>query len=164
MLRDKSLIPLSHQHQRALALCVRIERAQPIPEKDLEAWRVEIQSQLEHEIKIHFAADEDVVFPVARDFARLIPLVDELLVDHASLRGAFSQIGERQISSKSLAAFAQQLSAHIRKEERQLFEGMQELMTAEELATLGQRLEIALKDTADACVVPSEATRLKAKK
>ena len=31
MLRDKSLIPLSHQHQRALALCVRIDRAQPIP-------------------------------------------------------------------------------------------------------------------------------------
>ena len=79
MLRDKSLIPLSHQHQRALALCVRIERAQPIPEKDLEAWRAEIETLFEHEIKIHFAAEEDVVFPEARNFARLVPLVDELL-------------------------------------------------------------------------------------
>jgi hemerythrin-like domain-containing protein len=34
MLRDKSLIPLSRQHQHALALCVRIERASPIPETD----------------------------------------------------------------------------------------------------------------------------------
>jgi hypothetical protein len=29
MLRDKGLIPLSRQHQHALALCVRIERASP---------------------------------------------------------------------------------------------------------------------------------------
>jgi hypothetical protein len=43
MLRDKSLIPLSHQHQRALALCVRIDRAQPIPDADLEAWQAEIE-------------------------------------------------------------------------------------------------------------------------
>ena len=36
MLRDKSLIPLSRQHQRALALRVRIDRAQAIPATDLE--------------------------------------------------------------------------------------------------------------------------------
>jgi len=39
MLRDKNLIPLSHQHQHALALCVRIERASPISADDLEAWQ-----------------------------------------------------------------------------------------------------------------------------
>ena len=38
------------------------------------------------------------------------------------------------------------MSAHIRKEERQLFERLQELMTQEELAVLGQDLEQALKD------------------
>jgi hemerythrin-like domain-containing protein len=164
MLRDKSLIPLSHQHQHALALCVRIERAQPIAEKDLEAWCAEIETLVEHEIKIHFATEEDVVFPAARSYTRLISLIDELLVDHASLRGAFLQIEERRISSESLAAFAQLLSAHIRKEERQLFEGMQESMTAGELAALGQRLDIALKNSVESCVVPNEATQLKAKK
>ena len=30
MLRDKNLIPLSRQHQHALALCVRIDRASPV--------------------------------------------------------------------------------------------------------------------------------------
>ena len=44
MLRDKNLIPLSHQHQRALALCVRIDRAQPIPDADLLTWQAEIAS------------------------------------------------------------------------------------------------------------------------
>ena len=51
MLRDKNLIPLSHQHQRALALCVRIDRAQPIPAADLPAWQAEIEQHFEQEIK-----------------------------------------------------------------------------------------------------------------
>ena len=66
MLRDKSLIPLSHQHQHALALCVRMDRARPIAEKDLPAWLAEIRQAFEAEIKIHFAAEEAVVFPEAR--------------------------------------------------------------------------------------------------
>ena len=63
MLRDKSLIPLSHQHQRALALCVRIDRAQPIPAEDLQAWQAEIEQLFEQEIGIHFAAEEECDLP-----------------------------------------------------------------------------------------------------
>jgi hemerythrin-like domain-containing protein len=161
MLRDKSLIPLSHQHQRALALCVRIDRAQPIPGADLQAWQVEIVFHFEQEIRIHFAAEESVIFPAARQFAELVPLVEELIAEHASLRKVFALAEARQLSAENLAGFAQQLSAHIRKEERQLFEGMQQLMKPAELANLGLRLEAALKDASQACILPNEATKLK---
>ena len=161
MLRDKSLIPLSHQHQRALALCVRIDRAQPIPEKDFAAWQTEIEQLFEQEIEIHFAAEENTVFPAARSFPKLIPLVKDLLSDHASLRTSFSQVQTGAVSSESLSALAQQLSAHIRKEERQLFEGLQELMKPEDLARLGKQLITALKDATHACALPNEGTRLK---
>jgi hemerythrin-like domain-containing protein len=67
------------------------------------------------------------------------------------------------MSPESLSVFAQQLSAHIRKEERQLFERLQQLMSAEELADLGIRLEAALKDTEQSCILPNEVTRLRAK-
>src|SRR5271170_1256927 len=77
MLRDKSLIPLSHQHQRALALCVRIDRAQPISATDMETWQSEIEQSFEQEIRIHFSAEEQVVFPAAREFAELIPLLED---------------------------------------------------------------------------------------
>ncbi len=163
MLRDKSLIPLSHQHQRALALCVRIDRAQPIAEKDLEAWQAEIEQHFQQEIILHFAAEEAVLFPAASQFSELIPLVEELLADHAALRGCFSQARARQLSPATLPTFAAKLSAHIRKEERQLFQRMQELMSAQQLLSLGLRLEDALKDTAQACILPNEATRLRAK-
>jgi hemerythrin-like domain-containing protein len=164
MLRDKSLIPLSHQHQRALALCVRIDRAQPIPSADLQAWRAEIDQIFEQEIRIHFSAEEQVLFPAARRFLELVPLVEELIADHAALREYFSQAEAHKMSAESLPAFAQQLSSHIRKEERQLFERMQKQMTSDELVALGEQVEEALKDAAQSCMLPNAATKLKVRK
>lgn len=164
MLRDKSLIPLSHQHQRALALCVRIDRAQPIPAADLESWQAEIEQLFEQEIKFHFAAEEQVLFPAASRFPALIPLVEELIADHTRLRESFNQARARTMSTESLPSFAQQLSTHIRKEERQLFERLQQLMNEKDLAVLGIHLEEALKDAAQSCILPNEATKLQPKK
>jgi hemerythrin-like domain-containing protein len=164
MLRDKNLIPLSHQHQRALALCVRIDRAQPIPDGNLEAWQAEIEQHFAQEIKIHFSAEEQILFPAARSFPSLVPLVEELIADHAVLRESFSQAEARSMSTESLPAFAHKLAAHIRKEERQLFEQLQRLMNATELAVLGKQLEDALKNAAQSCMIPREVTRLKAKR
>jgi hemerythrin-like domain-containing protein len=164
MLRDKSLIPLSHQHQRALALCVRIDRAQPIPSADLQAWQAEIDQIFEQEIRIHFSAEEQVLFPAARRFPELILLVEELIADHAVLRECFSQAEAHKMSAESLPAFAQQLSSHIRKEERQLFERMQKQMTSDELVALGEQVEEALKDAAQSCMLPNAATKLKVRK
>jgi hemerythrin-like domain-containing protein len=161
MLRDKSLIPLSHQHQKALALCVRIDRAQPVPDANLQAWQEEIEQHFEQEIKIHFSAEEQVLFPSASRFPELIPLVKDLIADHAALRESFSQAEARRMPAETLPAFAQQLSAHIRKEERQLFERLQQLMNSDELADLGARLEGALKDAAQSCILTNEATKLK---
>ena len=161
MLRDKSLIPLSHQHQRALALCVRIDRAQPIPDGDLQAWQAEIEQHFEQEIKIHFAAEESVILPAAAKFPELVPLVEELISEHASLRRLFCQPELRKMSAESLPDFAKQLSAHIRKEERQLFERMQQLMNAEQLAHLESQLRVALTGAAQSCNLPNEITKLK---
>jgi hemerythrin-like domain-containing protein len=161
VLRDKSLIPLSRQHQHALALCVRIERGSPIAEGDLPAWRSEIALMFVQEIRIHFAAEELVVFPAACGFAGLVPLVEELIGEHARLREWFSRAAS--LSSADLALFVRRLSEHIRKEERQLFEQMQGLMSREALAVLGAGLEDALKDAAQACAVPTAAGKLQAK-
>jgi iron-sulfur cluster repair protein YtfE (RIC family) len=162
MLRDKSLIPLSHQHQHALALCVRIERASPIPEGDLAAWLAEIEQIFQTEIGIHFAAEESVVFPAARNFRELNSLVDDLLADHAWLRDQFART--QKLSPGEVRELAQRLSGHIRKEERRLFEKMQELMSGEQLAVLGRNLEDALRDAAQTCILPTEKTRLRSAK
>jgi hemerythrin-like domain-containing protein len=164
MLRDKNLIPLSHQHQRALALCVRIDRAQPIPEHDLDAWQREIEQQYQEEVESHFAVEERAVFPAARPFPELIPLVEELLSDHRSLGAVFFQARSRHLSSEGLSDFAKQLSGHIRKEERQLFERLQELLDSEQLAVIGSALGEALKDNIHACNLANGTTQLRGAK
>lgn len=154
MLRDKSLVPLSRQHQHALALCVRIDRASPIPESNLAAWQSEISEHFRTQIRIHFAAEEEFVFPVARRFAELNALVADLLADHAWLRTRFAQAEAQSLSVAEITELAQRLSEHIRKEERQLFERLQQLMSGDELALMGQKLEVALQEAEQACILP----------
>jgi hemerythrin-like domain-containing protein len=156
MLRDKALVPLSRQHQHALALCVRIDRARPGTE-DLQIWQAEIAAHFRQEIRIHFAAEELVLFPAARKFSELASLVEELSIEHMMLREDFAEAEARSLSVEGMLAFAERLSAHIRKEERQLFERMQDLMSSEEIATLGAILEDNLKDATQACAIPARA-------
>jgi hemerythrin-like domain-containing protein len=160
MLRDKSLIPLSRQHQHALALCVRLDRAIQAGEIDLEAWQSEIQQHFESEISIHFVAEEQTLFPAAEKFPQLQPLVEDLRSEHALLRDLFTAAAARQLDRKSLGVFGTRLSQHIRKEERQLFEGMQEVLSPQELAELGIRLDRALSQASQACTLPNPATNL----
>jgi hemerythrin-like domain-containing protein len=150
MLRDASLIPLSRQHQHALALCVQIDRALRKEAADLNAWQKETDQSYEQEIKFHFAAEEQVLFPTAQRFPELTSLVDELLNEHSQLRAHFARAKEQTMDRAELAAFAGLLSRHIRKEERQLFESLQTLMSKDELATLGKALE-ATEQAAAAC-------------
>ncbi len=163
MLRDANLIPLSRQHQHALALCVRLDRAIQAGEIEHEAWQAEIQQQFEQEISIHFAAEEKDLFPAAAQFPQLQALVAELLHDHEVLRDLFARAAARLLDRTSLGTFAQKLSQHIRKEERQLFEGIQKVMSPQELAALGEALDESLKNTSDVCVMPTPATRLRPK-
>jgi hemerythrin-like domain-containing protein len=161
MLRDKSLVPLSRQHQHALALCVRLDRALHADEIELDAWQTEIAQIFEQEITIHFAAEEKELFPVAEQFPDLQPLVDELRTEHVALRDGFACARSRTLGKNELSAFAVALSQHIRKEERQLFEGLQKLMSAAELAALGAALEQELGSATPACTLPNSATRLR---
>jgi hemerythrin-like domain-containing protein len=156
MLRDKSLVPLSRQHQHALALCVRINRARLATPRELQAWQAEVEQHFTLEIQYHFAAEEREVFPIARQHADLGRLVDELLAEHAQLRDYFERARARELDRPTLRQFAELLSGHIRKEERQLFEQMQKHMSLGELASMGGLVEESLAPAAEACITPTE--------
>lgn len=144
MQRDRNLIPLSHQHQHALALCVRLERSLKSgaqPPGDLAAWQVEIEQLFQNEIRYHFEAEEKVLFPAARRQGSLRILVDELLAEHVRLRALAQRALARSLDAAGLQQFADTLAPHIRKEERQLFEQCQALLPASELERLGGALE-----------------------
>ncbi len=141
MLRDKSLIPLSHQHQHALALCVRLERSLQSGGADLDAWQAEVTRIFADEITFHFGAEEKFLFPAAEKIESLLPLVKHLRSEHGTLRGFFARAEARKLDAAALKTFGETLAQHIRTEERQLFERMQQLIPAEELAGLGAAMD-----------------------
>src|SRR3954469_1322296 len=142
MLRDPALVPLSRQHQHALAICVRIQRAlTPDATAEVASWEQEVEALFSAEIQYHFASEEEIIFPAAAKHAELHTVVEELRREHAALRDAVQAAAERRLGSAGLVEFASALSSHIRKEERQLFEEMQRLLTPDELHTLGSALD-----------------------
>ena len=147
MLRDRNLIPLSHQHQHALALCVQIDRSLQAGTADLEALQAQIRTMFNLEIRWHFAAEEEALFPEAAAFSELKPLVDLLLREHVNLRDCFARAERRELDAATLREFAHFLAAHIRKEERELFEACQRLFSAEKIASVGAALDAALHRT-----------------
>ena len=135
MQRDANLIPLSRQHFRALVLCMRIHRKRALP----SVLRREMLELHAGDVRFHFQAEERFLFPAARRIAA--PLVRELLGEHTKLRRAFSAARRRTPRSEELTRFADLLEAHIRKEERRLFEECQKQMSREELSEIGKRME-----------------------
>jgi len=142
MLRDPNLIPLSHQHQHALALCVRIGKAfaEVHDTPDVHHWESEIVQLFDQELAFHFIAEEKFLFTAADRFEELQQLVDELRIEHTLVRRNVANARERQFRVTDLQVFTAMLSEHIRKEERVLFQELQRLLPAEELARLGQEL------------------------
>src|SRR5258706_6008842 len=92
MLRDPALIPLSRQHQHALALCVRIQRGlaptgsvRDAAAVEVAAWETEVAELFEVEVRYHLASGEELLLPAAAQHAAPRPLIDELRREHASL-------------------------------------------------------------------------------
>ena len=147
MLRDPNLIPLSHQHQHALALCVSIGKnfAEVHDTPDVHRWELEIVCLFDEEMKYHFEAEQKFVFPEADKFEQLQQLVDELRIEHTLIRRNVERARARQFTVTDLQVFTATLSEHIRKEERQLFEAMQRLLAPGSLLRVGQQVEAYFK-------------------
>ena len=142
MLRNRNLFPLSHQHQHGLALCVRVRRGlakQNVDEQTLVRFRRELRDFYALEGGAHLAAEEELVFPAADRFEELRPLTACLRGEHAELRNRFAQ--SESAGHEEMLATAELLTRHIRTEENELFERMQQLMSADELAAIGRGLE-----------------------
>jgi hemerythrin-like domain-containing protein len=136
-----------------------MDRAFQMGPVDLESWQSELEQQFSSEAEFHLAAEEKKVFPVAARFPELRSLVKELLAEHAMLREFFARAVARTLDAASLESYAEILVVHIRKEERQLFEGMQSLMSPQELADVGAALEAAMKDCSKTCTITNESNR-----
>ena len=134
MLRDTSLIPLSHQHHNGLALCVMTRRSLA---KDTSATNVtklaqRIIDRYELELINHFEIEEQVLFPACGPN----PLVERLVAEHREMEALIPSL--RNVpTAELLERFCQILSTHIRREESELFEHIQKSLPRDVLDRIG---------------------------
>ena len=113
---------------------------------DAATLRADVLAAWDGELSGHFRAEEEILFPALRGRIASEGLVDQLIAEHRTLEAGVARVrdcpeGERL---EALQEFGRALAAHIRAEERRLFEEAQAALSVEELAELGERLEPAL--------------------
>ncbi len=164
MKRHPSLIPLSHDHHDTLVVAQGLIRGRPTAPRsdwptDRRAQARRLAAFFESTLQPHFAAEEGEVFPLAE---RWLPghagLLAALRKDHDDLRAEILALPERSDADLAvrLPALGTRLEAHVRSEERVLFQAMQEAVPPAELdrlaSTVGQELQRTV-----ACATPSPA-------
>jgi hemerythrin-like domain-containing protein len=142
MLRHPALIPLSHEHQHGLALCLLTERAlnaDSSPE-NVSAQARAIIEQFDQELQGHFDTEEQILFPVLALLPEVQELVAELIEEHQRMLGIVERL-RKESPPELVRNFVSILREHIRKEESRLFESAQRLLTQEDLENLARAIE-----------------------
>ena len=149
MQRDRRLMRLSEEHHHGLVFALRLERELPSAgDTELAALYADLLRFWVRGLLPHFHTESECLLT---RLVRHVPPEEErvrrLQRDHfametlvARMRDA-TAIGERR---DALASFGDSLRAHIRWEERELFELAQQQLTEAELDATGREIEARL--------------------
>ena len=149
MKRHPALIPLSHDHHDALVVAQALILGQsPAARSD---WPTDRRTQVNrviafftHTLRWHFEVEEAHLFPtVLAHLPGEADLVAQLLDEHDAIRAQVRELERNSTTALTvrLPALGRLLEAHVRREERVLFETMQREMQPGDLVTLGTRLK-----------------------
>lgn len=154
MQRHPHLVPLSHQHHDALALCVLVERSLRADSSaaNLARQAARAVNFARTEGENHFALEEQILFPLVERALGGHPLLATLLEEHRQLRTLAAQLepdsllhadapGEASPSRTTLEAFVTLLRDHVRKEEREFFQDVQHRLPEAALAAAAALLK-----------------------
>jgi len=136
MKRFPELRDLSEDHHHGLALARKARQAASGGDERVmaEVW-AEVEMQFTAELAPHFAIEETLLAPPL-DIAGETALTRRLFEEHHALRECVRPGGGRR--SAELDRFGELLEAHIRFEERELFDVAQRCLSAEQLGAIAE--------------------------
>lgn len=159
MARDDRLVRLSRDHHHALVLALRIQRELPAADEHAASalqsdavrfWIAGLQPHIEVEneaLLARIAAHGDVGLALAGRLQREHRELDEAMTTVRAGGGASDR-------GAALTRFGSLLGAHIRWEERELFEWMQASLTEDELREAHETFARRLPGTPVVCPTP----------
>jgi len=142
MLRDPALVPLSQQHHNGLALCVLTERGLGADASPANVAKLAQRAIDRYDIELtnHFGIEEQLLFPMIERELGKMAILAELIADHRTLEGMIDQLRTAP-SAERLKKFCELLRRHIRREENELFQDIQQRLPAGVLETVGKEID-----------------------
>ncbi|MHB1278160.1 MAG: hemerythrin domain-containing protein [Bacteroidia bacterium] len=127
--RHPALQPLSRDHHFGLLLCWKIRKglSKKIDTKRIKAY---VDWFWNTHLAEHFEEEEKYIFPLLGQGNKLVELA---IHEHRSIR---SLMAKKEGLEEVLLTLEETLNTHIRFEERELFNAIQEVATADELAVI----------------------------
>ena len=133
MKRDKNIVPLSQDHHFGLLSGWKIKQG---IKKNISYERIKnyINYHWDNSQSFHFDEEEKILFPYSDD-----ELTQRALDEHKEIRELLKTLNEVE-AFELLTLYADKVTEHIRFEERVLFPHLENILTEEQLAEVGKKL------------------------
>ena len=150
MKRHPALYQLSHDHHQGLILAQQLKKGSPqykgMP-STLDGKKEYAISFYKTELVKHFEDEEKILFPsVIKRNDEVDDLVEEAISEHRKIESLIDDLRRKNDVADLLDELGRLLENHIRKEERILFPKVEEILSDEELANIGDRLSLSRKN------------------
>jgi len=142
MKRSPELSPLSHDHHKALAIALRLRRAE---DADASKTASAFFEYWQGHGADHFRIEEEILLPgwVDGDATADRTLAGRVADEHLEIRIAVRRLEGVDPSRDELQELGGLLERHVRFEERELFPQIEAGLDARTIAALGERIECA---------------------
>lgn len=142
MKRHPALVPLSHDHHRELVQARRLRRAAGASPAARAAAGAAYADAFFRDTIAHFRREEEQLFPLYARRTGRTPTLDRILAEHMQLIGLAhalrAEAAAGDVGAERLRQLADLLAAHVRVEERELFEEIQRVLSEDELDAFGR--------------------------
>jgi hemerythrin-like domain-containing protein len=148
MKRHPSLRPFSDDHHQGLVNARRLRRAASGEGASFVDTARDFLDFWQTDTSLHFRKEEEVLLPVLARYGGDLgerPIL-QMLTQHVSIRGLAMQLSDEleqdMIQEDTLRNLGEQLEAHIRLEEREVFPLIEETLSEHALQEIASRLDV----------------------
>lgn len=137
MKRHPALESLSREHHHALVVAQRLKRA---TDSTADEARAAFLDYWDRDGREHFHEEEEILLPALARFADPDqPMIARVLIDHVRIRRFAAELADAG-PLDDLHALGRELERHVRREERELFGLIEQVLPEPELVALAERL------------------------
>lgn len=155
MKRHESIAVLSRDHQKGLMLAQLLKKDAPAYKGlpgDLIGKMNYAKETFQNDLIQHFSDEEKILFPSVKGRASTCDkLINELCEEHKYFNEKISSLKNSTDLADQLNLIGHKLEEHIRKEERVLFNRIQDLLNESELEDVKLKIEKSREDFNKAC-------------